>query len=140
MCLETTTRLGPWNGGAPGEHLVGHDAERVEIAPAVDLLAGRLLGAHVGRRPDGHALPGAARAALAGHRARDAEVREQRASGGLVEQHVLGLHVAVHHAGVAGRVERRGQVRHDAWTVAGSSRRSRVSRWRRLSPAISSMT
>ena len=36
-----------------------------------------------------------------------------RAAGASLEQHVLRLHVAVHHAGPAGRVERRGQVGHD---------------------------
>ena len=97
----------------PGEHLVGDDTEGVEIAPAVDLLARGLLGAHVGGGADGHSLPRAAGAALGRHRARDAEVGQQRAAGGLVEQDVLRLHVAVHHAGPARGVERRGQVAHD---------------------------
>ena len=106
--------VGALKGRRARQHLVGHDAERVEIAPAVDLLAGRLLGAHVRGRPDGDALPRAAGAALARHGPRDAEIGQHRAAGGLVEQHVLGLHVAVDHAGAPRRFERRGQVRHDA--------------------------
>ena len=42
-------------GQLPGQHLVGHDAEAVEIGAAVDVpLAGCLLRAHEGRRPDGY--------------------------------------------------------------------------------------
>jgi hypothetical protein len=36
-----------------GEHLVGHHAERPDVRAVVDGLAERLLGAHVGDRPDG---------------------------------------------------------------------------------------
>jgi hypothetical protein len=80
-----------------GEQLVAHDAERVLVAPAVELrLAERLLGTHVRRgaeRRAGHREP----LVLLG-RPRDAEVGDHRASALAVEQHVVGLHVAVHHA------------------------------------------
>ena len=90
--------VGPGERRPPGEHLVGDDAERVEIAPAVDLLAGGLLRAHVAGRAHRDALAGAGAAGLAGHRAGDAEVGQQRPSGRRLDQHVLRLHVAVHHA------------------------------------------
>ena len=45
--------VGPVNGGSPGEHLVGHDADRVEIGARVDRrLPGGLLRRHVRRRAD----------------------------------------------------------------------------------------
>ena len=47
----TTCAVGPVYGGSPGEHLVEHGAERVDVGPGVDrLVAAGLLGAHVGRR------------------------------------------------------------------------------------------
>ena len=111
--LGNDDAVGTPERGRSGEHLVGDDPEGVEIAPAVDLLARGLLGAHVGGGPDGHSLTGAAGGALARHGACDAEVGQQRPAGGLVQQHVLRLHVAMHHAGAARGVERRGQVAHD---------------------------
>ena len=55
--------VGPPERRRARQHLVGHHAEGVEVAPAVDLLAGGLLGAHVGRRAHRHALARAAGAA-----------------------------------------------------------------------------
>ena len=78
------------------EHLVRHRGERIEIGARIERpLARCLLGAHVGRRADGHARPG--EPVVAGHRARDPEVGHQRrpVAG---EQNVLGLDVAVHDA------------------------------------------
>ena len=54
---------------------------------------GSLLGAHVGERADGEAGVGEAAAAGAAHRARDAEVADERVPFG--EQDVLGLDVAM---------------------------------------------
>ena len=86
-------------GEPPGEHLVADDAERVEIAAAVDLaVARRLLGRHVGRRADRDAGGGEPRVRALLDRARDAEVGHHRAAVILVEQDVVGLDVAVDHA------------------------------------------
>ena len=77
------------------ERLEGDDAERVEVAASVDLVAGDLLGAHV--------VDGAEH--LSRHRERrglgdagDAEVGDHRAPGVRVEENVLRLDVAVHDA------------------------------------------
>ncbi|KPK01131.1 MAG: hypothetical protein AMS20_14190, partial [Gemmatimonas sp. SG8_28] len=71
------------------------DAQRVEIAAGVDRAAGGLLGAHVLRRPP-HRPRGRRVAAL--QRASDAEVGHHRPPRLELEQHVVGLHVAVDHA------------------------------------------
>ena len=44
--------VGPVNGGSPASISYSTDAERVQVGPGVELVARRLLGAHVGRRPD----------------------------------------------------------------------------------------
>ena len=54
-----------------GEQLEQHRAERIDVAAAVDVAAGHLLGRHEARRAEHHARP---RAAGVGD-ARDAEVR-----------------------------------------------------------------
>ena len=77
-----------------GEQFIGHHAQAVEIGPGVDLLAARLLRAHVGRGPEGIA---GGRDAHAAETARDAEVGQARALLA-VEQHVVRLHVAMHDA------------------------------------------
>ena len=80
--------------GLSREHLVQHAGERVEIAPAVEvLLAGGLLRAHIGRRPDRHPRPGERLAAGGTHRLGDPEVRHHRVAA--LEQDVLRLDVAV---------------------------------------------
>src|SRR5438034_1257591 len=53
------------------EALVGDDAERVDVAAAIQRLGAGLLGAHVMRRADRHA---GARELAAGRRLRDAEI------------------------------------------------------------------
>ena len=86
-------------GNLPGEHLVEHDAERVEVGLTGDGLSECLLGRDVVGRAE-HA-PGD-RQALLGERARDAEVRDL-GTAFLADEHVLGLDVAVHdHALVRG--------------------------------------
>ena len=99
-------RRRPGEGRLAHEHLV-HDARQaVLVAAAVYVgTARRLLGAHVGRRPDDRAglsqvLPCPGRR----HGARDAEVGDHRAAGR--EHDVLRLDVAVHDA-VAVRVGER---------------------------------
>ncbi len=74
-----------------GEHLEQHDAQRVEVGLAGDLVAERLLGGDVVGRAQ-HAAVG--RQALLVERAGDAEVRHLRAAL-RVDQDVLGLDVAV---------------------------------------------
>ena len=68
-----------------GEDLVEHEAERVDIAPRRDLVAGELLGRHVGRRA------GADRFA---RRAREPEVGDADLARA-VEHHVGRLEIAV---------------------------------------------
>ena len=96
-----------------GEHLVEHGAERVDVRAGGDLaLAHRLLGTHVVRRAERHAglgHPGPARLA---RRQRDPEVGDERLA--LVEQDVLRLDVAVHHAVPVGVVERRAHLAGDS--------------------------
>ena len=96
---------GPGEGRLPGQHLVAHRTQGVDVAPGVDLaLAHRLLGRHVGRRAERH--PGLRHPAAAGlvHREGDAEVGHQRRP--VLQQDVLRLDVAVHHAVAVGVVER----------------------------------
>ena len=91
----------------PGEHLISEDAKRVEIAPSVDFpLARRLLWGHVGRRADRHAGRREAAVAPTVHRARDAEVGDHGTARHRIEQDVVGLDVAVHHAAIV-RVRQR---------------------------------
>jgi hypothetical protein len=94
-----------------GEHLVGHDAERVQVAPAVDLLARRLLGAHVRGRAT--ATPARCWCSPSAIARAIPEVGEHGPSGRGVEQNVLRLDVPVDHARPSRGVERRGQVGHD---------------------------
>ena len=93
------------------EHLVEHDAERVDVAPAVDVEALGLLGREVGRGAHDQAGLGDLVVEIA-DRPRDAEVGHLHlAVGG--DEHVAGLDVAVHDA-VAVRVgERLGDVGSD---------------------------
>jgi hypothetical protein len=94
-----------------GEHLVRHHAQRVEVGAAVDLaVAGALLGAHVRRRADGHPGGREARVAPLDHRPRDAEVGDHGAVAVVVEEDVVGLDVAVHHAARVGVGERVGHL------------------------------
>ena len=74
------------------EHLVEHEAERVDVTPRRDLAAGELLGRHVGR------CPGAQR--FAGH-AGESEVRDAHVTRS-VEHHVGRLEIAMDDATFVG--------------------------------------
>ena len=77
-------------------HLVEHGAQGVHVAACVQLpVAHGLLGTHVVRRPDRQSRLREPRAACLAHRKRDPEVRNQGLA--VVQQHVLGLDVAVDH-------------------------------------------
>ena len=78
-----------------GEHLVHHDADRVDVAAGVGDAAGHEFGGEVGDRAE---QGGAGRGVRAG-RAGEAEVADLDAPV-VGEQHVLGLEVAVHDAGL----------------------------------------
>ena len=81
MCSRDHHAVRPGERRLPRQHLVGDHAERVEVAPRVHLLAGRLLRAHVRRACPPPPLAGAGSSPpLARHRAGDAEVRQQRAA------------------------------------------------------------
>lgn len=45
-----------FEGQTPCKHLVGHDSERIDVAAIVELLATKLLGAHVRRSSENRAL------------------------------------------------------------------------------------
>ena len=78
-----------------GEHLVHHDADRVDVAPGVRDAPGDELGGEVGDRPE-QRLPARR---VAGGGAREAEVADLDAAV-VGQQHVLGLQVAVDDAGL----------------------------------------
>src|SRR5699024_3711312 len=80
-------------GTAPVQHLVAHDAERVDVRERGGLLAHRLLGGEV--LGGAHHQPGLGQPRLV-LAARDPEVGDlHRPVVLLVDQHVLGLHVTV---------------------------------------------
>ena len=104
--MATLTWFSPWNGHVADEHLVEHDAERVDVGLAVDVVAERLLGRHVVGRAE-HAPVGGQ--AVLVERAGDAEVGDLgRALA--VDQHVLRLDVAVHDVVRVGAAERAGDL------------------------------
>jgi hypothetical protein len=73
-----------------GQHLVEHDADRIQVGALIDRCATRLLGREVLRGPDDRAGLGH----LARPRARDPEVRHLQAAVG-VDENVVRLDVAV---------------------------------------------
>ena len=79
---------------AADQHFPGQHPEAVEVGAQVDLGAARLFGRHVGRAAYRHAGGGDAGPVTAAQG--DAEIGQHRPLG-LVEQHVLGLHVAMDH-------------------------------------------
>ncbi len=92
----------------PDETLVEHAAERVHVRASVDLLTGDLLGCDV---VDGaHEVAVVADAGFLGDPPREAEVRQVDVVGAVgagahVEQHVGGLHVAMHETARVGGIE-----------------------------------
>jgi hypothetical protein len=106
-----------------GEQLVGEQAPRELIGERTDLVASKLLGSHVGRRPYDRTRGrerGRSRRGLGGHvgvdRALlslgDAEVEDLRHAV-LADDYVLGLHVPVDDAGLVRRHERARDVAED---------------------------
>ncbi len=139
---ENGLRGAPREGRLAGQHLVGHDAERVEIGPVVDLRAGGgLFGRHVHRRPQGHAERGDAAGPLdvraGADRLGHPEVRHHRHAAR--QEHVVRLHVPVHHPARV-RVRQRETTSRRMRTVSeiGSSP-SRVTRARSDSPTTNGM-
>ena len=101
----------------PDEALVEHAAERVDVRPPVDLLARDLLGRDVVGRA--HEVAVVADPGLLGDPPRDAEVGQVDVVGAVrprarVEEHVRGLHVAVHETARMCGVERARDLRDDA--------------------------
>jgi len=89
------------------EHLVEHAAERVDVGSRAGRpVRGRLLRAHVVRRAEAHAGLGQAPAPRVGYRQGDSEVRHDRLP--VLQEDVLGLHVAVDHPLPMGVAERHG--------------------------------
>ncbi len=107
-------RGGRLEGLAAAEHLVGDDAERIEIGSVVGMrIGGRLLGRHVGGRAERHAHGGQ----LAGAGALldglgDAEVGHQGVAPG--KENVVRLDVAVDDALLVRHGQRVGHVADDA--------------------------
>ena len=101
----------------PDETLVEHAAERVDVRPPIDLLPGDLLGCDV---VDGaQQTPVFARLRPVVDALREAEVRQVDVVGAVgagarVEQHVGGLHVAMHETARMGRIQGTRQLRQDA--------------------------
>ena len=99
--LQRARRL---EGAPPGQHLVDHEPEAVDITPRVDLATRELLGAHVLGGPDHGALErqrgtGPERP-LFDRPLGDAEVadiHEVRLAAARGQQHVVGFEVAVDH-------------------------------------------
>ena len=92
----------------PDETLVEQAAERVDVRPPIDVLTGDLLGCDVLDRAQQPAVVGDS--SLLGDPLREAEVRQVDVvgavrAGGRVEQHVGGLHVAMHEAARVCRIE-----------------------------------
>ena len=99
---------GEW--GLPGQQLVAHRAQGIDVGPMIDVRIGRgLFGRHVCRRPQRHAHRG--KALPAGrftHRLRYPEVHHQRVAAR--QHHVVRLDVTVDHAAAVGVGERIGHV------------------------------
>ena len=99
-------RVGGLVGQAAHQQFVGQHADAVEVGAAVHHFAAGLFGRHVAAAAYGETR--GRDAGLVALAQRDAEVGEQRPVG-VVEQHVLGLDVAVHDAARMRVFERRQQ-------------------------------
>ena len=93
-------------GQATAQQFEGEHADAVQVGAAVDRFAARLFRRHVAAAADGEAGGGDARGVALGQG--DTEIRQQRTVG-VVEQHVLGLDVAMHDAARMRVLERRQQ-------------------------------
>jgi hypothetical protein len=101
--------------------LIQHAAQRVDVRPPVDLVAGDLLGGHVVDRA--HQVTAQARAGLVGEPLGETEVRQVDVIGAIrpgagVEQDVRRLHVAVHQPARMGGVEGAGDLGDDRHRLA----------------------
>ena len=103
------------------EQLVEDDAEAVDVAPLVGLpaQADGLLGAHVGRRADDHAVAG--EVGLDVGPTRQAEIDQPRPPA-VVDHHVAGLEVAMDDAHAVRVAEGVGEVADDPRRRRGSIR------------------
>ena len=97
MLDQQRRRRAPGEGRLAGQHLIRHDAQRVEIAAGVEVTIARgLLGRHVRRRADGHAGGREPRClATVARGAGNAEVGHQRAPVDTVQQDVVGLDITM---------------------------------------------
>ena len=66
MAASVSVSVSPANARRPVEHLVEHAAERPDVGALVDGLAARLLGTHVRRRAEDHALRACRRSVTVG--------------------------------------------------------------------------
>jgi hypothetical protein len=98
-------------GNVPGQNTEKNDSQAVQIRPAIQRLAGGLLGAHVLRRPRYGAALG--RRAVRIDEPGDAEVGEHGAAV-LAEKNVLRLHVPVDEPSGMGVIQRFADVLHHA--------------------------
>ena len=100
-----------------GEHLEQHDAQRVQVGAAVDLLAGDLLGRHEAGRAQHQAGLGLARVGDA----RDAEVGDLHGVAVQLVHDVGRLDVAVHHVLPVRIGQRLGHARDDGQHLAAAA-------------------
>jgi hypothetical protein len=105
---EGLLRIQPVEGGLPREHLVAHDAERVDVESSIEVRIGcRLFRRHVGRSAQRDSRRGELLASRRfGDCLGDAKVHDHRVATG--EQDVLGLDIAVDHAVPMGHGQRLG--------------------------------
>jgi hypothetical protein len=109
---------------------VANDAERIEVAPAVQRFAHCLLGAHEVRRS--HDLAGIG-VRIVGVDVRDTEIGHERAPRAFLDEDVVGLHVAMHHAAT---VRVRECPRHFTHETHGLRRRQRPPRAKALAERL----